>query len=47
MLIASDYVPYREGVYRAGDEALSHTPYALAGMFRGRGHTGIHSRLRE
>jgi hypothetical protein len=32
-LIASDYVPYPEGVYRAGDAARSHMPFGLAGLF--------------
>jgi hypothetical protein len=33
LLIAKDYIPYPEGVYRAGEEARSHTPLALLGIF--------------
>jgi hypothetical protein len=32
-LIAKDYVPYPEGVYRSGDTAASHMPFGLAGIF--------------
>jgi hypothetical protein len=32
ILIARDYVPY-EGVYRSGEAATSHTPFALVGVF--------------
>jgi hypothetical protein len=32
LLIAKDYIPYPEGVYRGGDAARSHTPFALAGI---------------
>jgi len=32
-LIAKDYIPYPEGVYRAGDAAQSHMPFGLAGLF--------------
>ena len=32
-LIAKDYIPYPEGVYRGGAEAQSHTPFALIGLF--------------
>jgi len=32
-LIAKDYVPYPEGVYRSGDAARSHMPVGLAGIF--------------
>jgi hypothetical protein len=32
-LIARDYIPYPEGVYRSGDEARSHMPLGLAGLF--------------
>jgi hypothetical protein len=32
-LIAKDYTPYPEGVYRSGDAARSHTPFGLAGIF--------------
>jgi len=31
--IAKDYLPYPIGVYRAGDDARTHTPFALAGLF--------------
>jgi len=33
MLIAKDYVPYPEGVYRSGDAASSHMPFGLTGIF--------------
>jgi hypothetical protein len=33
LLIAKDYIPYPEGVYRGGEAARSHTPFALAGIF--------------
>ena len=33
VLIAKDYIPYPEGVYRSGDAARSHTPFALAGIY--------------
>jgi len=33
LLIAKDYIPYPEGVYRAGDAARSHMPFGLAGIF--------------
>ena len=33
LLIAADYVPYPEGVYRAGDSAQSLMPFALSGIF--------------
>jgi hypothetical protein len=33
LLIAKDYHPYPEGVYRAGDEARSHMPFGLAALF--------------
>jgi len=32
-LIAKDYIPYPEGVYRAGDAAQTHMPFGLAGLF--------------
>jgi hypothetical protein len=32
-LIAKDYIPYPEGVYRSGDAARSHMPFGLAGLF--------------
>jgi hypothetical protein len=32
LLIAKDYIPYPEGVYRAGDTARSHMPFVLAGL---------------
>jgi hypothetical protein len=32
-LIAKDYIPYPEGVYRAGDAAQAHMPFALVGLF--------------
>ena len=32
-LIAKDYIPYPEGVYRAGDAAQTHMPFALLGLF--------------
>jgi hypothetical protein len=32
-LIAKDYIPYPEGVYRAGDAARTHMPFGLAGIF--------------
>jgi hypothetical protein len=33
LLIAKDYVPYPEGVYRAGDDARDHMPLGLVGLF--------------
>ena len=33
VLFAADYVPYPEGVYRAGDAAKTHMLYGLAGIF--------------
>jgi hypothetical protein len=33
LLIAKDYIPYPAGVYRSGDAARTHTPFALAGIF--------------
>jgi hypothetical protein len=33
MLIAKDYTPYPEGVYRSGDAAHSHMPAGLIGIF--------------
>lgn len=33
ILLAPDYVPYPEGVYRSGDAARSHMLYGLAGIF--------------
>lgn len=33
ILLAPDYVPYPEGVYRSGDAAKSHVLYGLAGIF--------------
>jgi hypothetical protein len=33
MLIANDYIPYPQGVYRAGEAAKSHMPVGLAGIF--------------
>jgi hypothetical protein len=33
ILLAGDYIPYPEGVYRAGDGAKSHMLYGLAGIF--------------
>jgi hypothetical protein len=33
LLIAKDYVPYLEGIYRAGDAAGSRMPFGLAGIF--------------
>lgn len=33
ILLAPDYVPYPEGVYRSGDAAKSHMLYGLAGIF--------------
>jgi hypothetical protein len=33
LLIAKDYLPYPVGVYRAGEDAKSHTPIGLAGIF--------------
>ena len=33
LLIAKDYIPYPEGVYRAGDDARSHMPLGLVGLF--------------
>jgi hypothetical protein len=33
LLIANDYLPYPVGVYRGGEEAKSHTPFGLAGIF--------------
>jgi hypothetical protein len=33
LLIAKDYTPYPEGVYRAGEAARSHMPIGLAGIF--------------
>ena len=32
-LIARDYIPDPEGVYRSGDAARAHTPFGLAGIF--------------
>jgi hypothetical protein len=32
-LIAKDYVPYPEGVYRSGDDARSHLLLGLTGIF--------------
>lgn len=32
-LIAKDYIPYPEGVYRAGEAAQTHMPFALVGIF--------------
>jgi hypothetical protein len=32
-LIAKDYIPYPEGVYRSGDAAQSHMAFGLAGLF--------------
>lgn len=32
MLIARDYVPYPEGVYRSGEAARSHMPIGLLGL---------------
>lgn len=32
-LIAKDYIPYPEGVYRAGDDARGHMPFGLVGLF--------------
>jgi hypothetical protein len=32
-LIAKDYIPYPEGVYRAGEAAQTHMPFGLAGLF--------------
>jgi len=33
MLIAKDYRPYPEGVYRSGEAAQRHMPFGLAGIF--------------
>ena len=33
ILLAADYIPYPEGVYRSGDAAKSHMLYGLAGIF--------------
>ena len=33
MLIAKEYIPYPEGVYRSGESAQSHMPFGLAGIF--------------
>jgi hypothetical protein len=33
LLIARDYLPYPVGVYRGGEDAKSHTPIGLAGIF--------------
>jgi hypothetical protein len=33
LLIAQDYLPYPVGVYRGGEDAKSHTPFGLAGIF--------------
>ena len=33
LLIAKDYVPYPEGVYRSGDTARSLMPVGLTGLF--------------
>jgi hypothetical protein len=33
MLIAKDYIPYPEGVYRSGDAARGHMPFGLTGIF--------------
>jgi hypothetical protein len=33
MLIAKDYLPYPEGVYRSGESAQRHMPFGLAGIF--------------
>jgi hypothetical protein len=33
IVLASDYLPYPEGVYRSGDAAKSHMLYGLAGIF--------------
>jgi hypothetical protein len=33
LLIAKDYLPYPGGVYRSGEDAKSHTPIGLAGIF--------------
>jgi hypothetical protein len=33
LLIAKDYTPYPEGVYRTGDAARSHMPIGLVGIF--------------
>ena len=33
LLIAKDYVAYPTGVYRGGEDAQSHTPFGLAGIF--------------
>ena len=35
MLIAKDYRPYPEGVYRAGEQARTHMPIGLVGIFAG------------
>src|ERR1700719_3362040 len=32
-LIAKDYIPHPEGVYRAGDAAQTHMPFGLPGLF--------------
>jgi hypothetical protein len=33
LLIAKDYIPYPEGVYRAGDDARGQMPLGLVGLF--------------
>jgi hypothetical protein len=33
LLIAKDYIPYPEGVYRAGETAQNHMPVGLTGIF--------------
>jgi hypothetical protein len=33
LLIAKDYIPYPEGVYRSGDDARGHMPFGLVGLF--------------
>jgi len=33
ILLAADYVPYPQGVYRAGNDAKSHILYGLLGIF--------------
>ena len=33
LLISRDYLPYPVGVYRSGEDARSHTPIGLAGIF--------------
>jgi hypothetical protein len=32
-LIAKDYLPYPIGVYRSGDDARTHMPFGLVGLF--------------